>query len=323
MAKRITIVDVAKAVDLSVSTVSKALMDATDIPEKTKELIREKVEELGYVPNMSASSLKNGNSKIIAILCDSLINPYYHIVIYHLEILLSKKNYTISIYRSNNFDTNIFKKIISRNPEGIISFLVPEKNVEAKLKSQLIPTVICGRNSETLSSVYSNNEKAGRLAADYLIEQNCKKVLYIGETEELPISKLRCKGFVDQLKKMKIEYKSYFKEEGVPLISLLNNLKISELMSCDGIYCFNDIMAFEIKKYLTEMDRKDVVVVGMDYIQSDIPLPFSMTSIGIDKMELASKTVNILMKNFEDPSFVHQLCIDDVRVYCSKSIIKK
>ena len=172
MAKRITIVDVAREVNLSVSTVSKALMDAPDISEKTKMMIRDKVEELGYVPNMNASSLKKGNSKVIAILCDSLINPYYNIVIYHLEILLSRNNYTISIYRANTFDVKIFNKIIARNPEGIISFLVPEKSVESRIKSQLFPVVICGRYCEIFSSVYSDNEKAGKLAAEFLKEKN-------------------------------------------------------------------------------------------------------------------------------------------------------
>ena len=317
MAKRITIVDVAREVNLSVSTVSKALMDAPDISEKTKMMIRDKVEELGYVPNMNASSLKKGNSKVIAILCDSLINPYYNIVIYHLEILLSRNNYTISIYRANTFDVKIFNKIIARNPEGIISFLVPEKSVESRIKSQLFPVVICGRYCEMFSSVYSDNEKAGKLAAEFLKEKNCKKALYIGETKKLPISRTRCKGFVTQLEKDKIDYQSYYKEEGIPLNNLLDELNRNGSFECDGIFCFNDVIAFETMKYLLKMNKKDIIVIGMDNINSDIPLPFSMVSIGIDKVELARQTVGILINLIENPNCLLKHCIDEIKIHCS------
>ena len=72
MQKRVRLVDVAKAVGCSVNSVSRALMDAPDISEKTKKIIRKTAEELGYIPNMAAASLKKGNSKIIGILYDDL-----------------------------------------------------------------------------------------------------------------------------------------------------------------------------------------------------------------------------------------------------------
>ena len=115
MQKRVRLVDVAKAVGCSVNSVSRALMDAPDISEKTKKIIRKTAEELGYIPNMAAASLKKGNSKIIGILYDDLLNPYYNTVIYYLEMILSKKNYSIINYRSQNFDISVFNNTCANN----------------------------------------------------------------------------------------------------------------------------------------------------------------------------------------------------------------
>ena len=66
--KRVTLVDISKKTGYSVNCVSRALMDASDISASTKAKIKEVANELGYVQNLAAASLKNGNSKIIGIL---------------------------------------------------------------------------------------------------------------------------------------------------------------------------------------------------------------------------------------------------------------
>ena len=91
MTKRVTLVDIAKATGFSVNSVSRALMNASDISEETKNVIRKKADELGYIPNLNAASLKKGNSKIIGILYDDLLNPYFNTIIYYLEKLICRQ----------------------------------------------------------------------------------------------------------------------------------------------------------------------------------------------------------------------------------------
>ena len=316
MYKRITIVDIARETNLSVSTVSKALMDAADISEKTKILIRNKADEMGYIPNSNAASLRSGSSKIIGVLCDSLINPFYNTVIYQLEILLSKKNYTISIYRSNRFDNEIYNKIISRNPDGLISFLTPEAEVEAVLKRHSFPVVICGRKSESISSVYFDDEKIGRLAANYFVEKKCRNVMYLGETDTLTISKLRCKGFVDEISTNQIVHGEYFKDSKKSFVSLLTDIDMNEFLHCDGIFCFNDVMAFETMKYLTKIGKTDIIVIGVDNIHADIVLPFPFISVGVDKERLAKKTINLLLDKINQDKEL-KYYVEEVQLYYS------
>ena len=212
MQKRVTLVDIAKATGFSVNSVSRALMDASDISEKTKKKIRETADELGYVPNMAAASLKTGNTKIIGILYDDLLNPYYNTVIYYLEKILSEKQYSIINFRSEEFDTKTFNNIFSRNIEGLISFLTPKEDVTNKINAQKFPTVIVGRKCEHLSSVYADDYKIGALAAEAILKRNCKNPIYLGDKLSVDISRERAQGFLNELKKVGVNPQIYYAE---------------------------------------------------------------------------------------------------------------
>ena len=245
MVKRTTIVDIAREAKVSVSTVSKALMDAPDISYKTKCLIRKTAEELGYVQNLNAASLKSGSSKMIGILCDSL-------------------------YRSNELNMKIYNNMISRNLEGLVSFLTPDSEVERCLQNHSFPAVIIGRKSNYVSSVYMDDEKIGCLAAEYLLKQNVKKPIYIGEFKGLDISILRGKGFKDRMIKDNIDPILFFNERDQHIKVLLDNIKDNELLNCDSIFCFSDIIAFEVMNVLSKIGKKDIAKKAIKFLLDQI-----------------------------------------------------
>lgn len=312
MVKRTTIVDIAREAKVSVSTVSKALMDAPDISEKTKCLVRKTADMLGYVQNLNAASLKSGSSKMIGILCDSLLNPYYNEIIYYLEILLSEKNYTVVIYRSNELNMKIYNNLLSRNIEGLVTFLTPDSEVEKCLKNHSFPAVIIGRKSDYVSSVYMDDEKIGCLAAEYLIKNHIKNPLYIGEFKGLDISVLRGKGFCDRLIKENINPVACFNERDQHIDVLLENIKNNELLNCDGIFCFSDIIAFEVMNILSKIGRKDIPIIGVDNIHAEIPLPFSMLSIGANKKNIAKKAIKFLLDQINGFNKDVQMYVEEV-----------
>jgi len=312
LVKRTTIVDIAREAKVSVSTVSKALMDAPDISYKTKCLIRKTAEELGYVQNLNAASLKSGSSKMIGILCDSLLNPYYNEIIYYLEILLSEKNYTVVIYRSNELNMKIYNNMISRNLEGLVSFLTPDSEVERCLQNHSFPAVIIGRKSNYVSSVYMDDEKIGCLAAEYLLKQNVKKPIYIGEFKGLDISILRGKGFKDRMIKDNIEPILFFNERDQHIKVLLDSIKNDELLNCDSIFCFSDIIAFEVMNVLSKIGKKDIPIIGVDNIHAEIPLPFSMLSVGANKKNIAKKAIKFLLDQINGINNDVQVYVEEV-----------
>ncbi len=295
MTKRITIVDIAKATGFSISAVSKALADAPDISKATKDVIKKKCVELGYVQNINASSLKKGNSRIIGILYDSFLNPFYNEIVYYIELLLKDLGYSIAIYRSNQFDNAIFHQIFARNAEGLISFLTPDKDVEARIKKLAFPSVIVGRDSEDIPSVSADNEKIGQIAAQYALAKGAKRPFYVGESVDLPIVRIRRDGFESELAKQRIPVTSLVKKAYISNRELLEGLNAEEWKKTDFVFCFNDAMAFDVMIHLSKLGRKDVPVVGVDCVQDEIALPFSMASVGFDKEEMSENAVRLLL----------------------------
>ena len=312
MNKRITLVDIAEATGYSVNSVSRALMDANDISEKTKERIRQVADELGYIPNKAAASLKKGNSKIIGVLYDDLLNPYYNSIFYYLEKSLSKLGYVIVYSGTKQFDMNAYSNMLSRNLEGIISFLVPTGDVEQRIKKQKFPTVIIGRKANDISSVYAEDEKIGYLAARTLIEQKCKKVAYIGEIETTGISVLRAKGFAHEMLNNKIEYKICYRKEDISLDEIIG--KVLEDKELDGIFCFSDYLAFRVLKNLKKYNRSDIVVVGVDNIKNEIDIPLDFMSIGQDKEKIVNDGLKLLFNQINNNDFETQFIIEELFV---------
>lgn len=315
MAKRTTIVDIARETGFSVSSISKALMNAPDISSKTKAIIKEKALELGYVQNLNAASLKNGSSRIISVLCDSFLNPYYNEVIYYLELQLSEMNYTIITYRSNTFDKKIYNNILSRNPDGILSFMTPDPEVEKYISNNNFPLVVIGRDSNCSSSVSLDNIKIGEMAADYLLKNNCCKPLYIGEDRNIPIVTQRSDGFVRRLKENNIDAKLFYKKKNCQIRDLINEIDICDLLNCDSIFCFSDIVAFEILITLSKLNKVDTIVVGVDNIQNELPLPFSMVSIGTNKEKIAKDSIDLLLKQINGTSNNKEKIIEESEIY--------
>ena len=309
MQKRVTLVDIARATGYSVNSVSRALMDASDISEKTKKIIRETADELGYVPNIAAASLKNGNSKIIGILYDDILNPYYNTVIYYLERILSEKNYSIINYRSQEFDSGLYNDIVSRNLEGVISFLTPTEIVSKKSNAQKFPTVVIGRKAENVSSVYADNIKIGQLAAKAILKRNCKKPIYVGENIDVTISRERQKGFSDEVKLHNLKDEYYFGATPENISSVVSKIIKKEV---DSIFCFSDFIAFRVVKELYKQNLMDVVVVGVDNIQAEIPFPVDIISIGQSKEKIAKDAIELLFKQIQGLSNSTQFIEEEI-----------
>ena len=309
MQKRVTLVDIARATGYSVNSVSRALMDASDISEKTKKRIRETADELGYVPNMAAASLKNGNSKIIGILYDDILNPYYNTVMYYLERILSEKNYSIINYRSQEFDSGLYNDIVSRNLEGVISFLTPTEVVEKKIHAQKFPTVVIGRKAENISSVFADNIKIGQLAAKTILKRKCKNPIYVGENIDVTISRERQKGFSDEIKLHNLKDEYYFGATPENISSVVSKVLKKEV---DSIFCFSDFIAFRVVKELYKQNLMDVVVVGVDNIQAEIPFPVDIISIGQSKEKIAKDAIELLFKQIQGLSNSTQFIEEEI-----------
>ena len=102
--KRVTLADIANKCGVSVNTVSHALKDKPDISKKTTEYIKKTADEMGYIQNSSASFLRSGKSKSIAIIVGDISNPHFSIMIKEMEETARDHGYTCFVL---NTDENV------------------------------------------------------------------------------------------------------------------------------------------------------------------------------------------------------------------------
>ncbi|CDD93757.1 sugar-binding domain protein [Coprobacillus sp. CAG:826] len=175
---------IAYELGLSINTVSRALRDCDDISDSTKERVRQKAYELGYMPNNVSQFIKRDGKRLVAVIVNSLKNMYFSIVCEKLVSIFSEENYdfTIVYASSKRLELDVLKQCISQRIDGIITLLEPEDSVIENAKLNHIPLVIIGRqvNKDYIDEIYTDDELGGKLAANYLVNYHkLDKFVYI------------------------------------------------------------------------------------------------------------------------------------------------
>ena len=145
--KAITMNDIAKALNLSASTVSKALSNSYEISEKTKKRVLEYAEENNYRPNLIAQSLKQGHSNSIGIVVASIDNHFFSQVINGIESVAYSYGYNViftQTHESYDLEVKNVNNLANRSVDGLLISLSTEtNNIEhlQKLQKQGLPIV--------------------------------------------------------------------------------------------------------------------------------------------------------------------------------------
>ncbi|SMG34427.1 LacI family DNA-binding transcriptional regulator [Sphingobacterium psychroaquaticum] len=196
MKKRVLISDIAKALGISVTTVSFILNDKAKekrISDALTKRVLEYVEKVGYKPNQLAKSLRTGQTKILGLLVEDIANPFFSNVAKYIERQAYSAGYHI-IYCSMNNDENKAKELIQlfmdRQVDGFI--ITPSEGLEetiSNIKQNNIPVVLFDRFIPTVDTSYvvSDNKKGAYEATRHLLEQANKRIglisLYSNQTQ--------------------------------------------------------------------------------------------------------------------------------------------
>ncbi len=309
--ERVTLKDIAEVVGITVNSVSRALRNSPSISVSTREKVKKVANDLGYIPDLSARSLRNVPLKVVAVVYDNIVNPYFAIMNNHINNELQKLDYRPMVFFETNKDGNlsleVAREIISFRMSGVISYVIPTKEVIELFEDHNTPIVLLGRtgNSLGIDSVASNDYRGGKLAGYKLFDLGGKNFAYLGVTQKLSINTERLGGFLKALSNNEVTVP----QENI----ILNNKQKStrELMDeldvinkkIDSIFCFNDQIAFEVIGYLKEKGLNvpdDVNVIGFDNLQSDIIYPLKLTTIDADKPRAAHLALDILFTKLKD-----------------------
>ena len=294
---------IALELKLSINTVSRALRDCDDISEATKEKVRKKAFELGYMPNNITQFIKKYNKPLVAIVVNSFNNTYFSIVMQKLSEVFEKENcdFTVIYTLKKKLDLEVIKQCISQRVDGIITLIEVEDDAIVNAKLNNMPIVALGRNidKDYIDSIYNDDEKVGKLIGDYFLQKPIDKFIYIKMTN-VECSKRRQNSLIDYMKKINPNNDIVVLEEK-QVDSKLYDLLENGYM---GIFCFNDEVAYHLLENIKTIDKNYkeryplLSVVGFDNLASQISGFKDITSISYDYDKLCKTAVMLIKERF-------------------------
>lgn len=310
----ITIKDIAKKLNISIATVSRAFNDKSDIKIETKNLILTTAKEMGYRPNPMAKKLMQKRSLTIGIVVPEFSNSFFPEVIIGAQEILFEKGYQVLITQSNeNFETELknVKTLEDSMVDGIIiSQSTETKNVDyyQNLIKTGFPIVFFNRvcNEITSSKVLFNDYKWAFLATEHLINQGYRKIYHLKGKESLSLTNDRMNGFLDAHAKHKL---AVTREQIIPTgftiddgqrvgNEIINSGKIPE-----AIFASNDpsaIGAMQVFKKNGYSIPKDIAFVGFTESKMGSIIEPQLTSVLQPAREIGKESARILIEQIEN-----------------------
>ena len=308
--QRTTIKDLAKALNLSTSTVSRALADRWDVNPETRKAVLELAEKLKYQPNPISLKLKQRQSFSVGVVIPEFINSFFPEVITGIQSVLEPIGYQLLISQSNEsseIELKNLKALEAKMVDGFIVSLSQETNdmtyFEHLVEAQ-IPIVFFNRVNKMLpvSKVIIDDYKWSFLATEHLIEQGCRRIAHLSGPENLDISKNRLQGYMDALDKHNL-----MKDDRlvIPCGIMMENgilaaMKILELPELpDAIFAVNDMSAIGAMKTLMKNGIKipdDIAVVGFTESKSAFIIEPNLTSVEQPTYEMGKATAELLLE---------------------------
>ncbi|QOD60375.1 LacI family DNA-binding transcriptional regulator [Polaribacter haliotis] len=208
--KRLTIKDIAKEFDVSISTVSKALNDSYEISVSTKEKIQKYAKENNYKPNFNALSLKNRQTKTIGILIPNMLNYFFAQVFNGMEKVANEKGYKIISCISNESfkkEVETIEMLSNGSIDGFILSLAEETVLKNNFKhlEDLIdngtPIVMFDRVAESIKcdKVITDDFDGAAKTVKYLAKTGSKNIAFISTISNLKVGKKRHQGYLKGL----------------------------------------------------------------------------------------------------------------------------
>ncbi len=257
-----TLKRIAQVLDISISTVSRALKNHPDISVSTKQKVMELAQTLEYEPNAMAVNLRSKNTKVFGIMIPSITNHFYDSFISSVEEEARKSGYSLMILQSaDNPEAEVENlKIYRQNRVSGIFACISQETINItpfqKMKEADIPVVFFDKvpDDDSFNKVCLSDKDAAILAAEALLEKGKKNILAIFGNEQLSITKRRLKAFrsyIEGHKKIRltIEHAQNSKQAEE---KTEHHFRLKQ--KPDAIFCMSDEILTGVMKCLQKMN---------------------------------------------------------------------
>ncbi len=310
---KLTIKTLAQELQLSVSTVSKAMRDSHEISAETKLRVNELVQKLNYVANPYASSLRKRNSKTIGVVIPEVVDSFFAQAINGIEAAAQQKGYHVLIYLTHESFINeksILKDFKSGRVDGVLLSVSRESiqyNHVNELIAKDVPVVLFDRvlNDINTAKIITNDEESAYLATSFLINRGCKKILFLSFSNTLSISFKRLNGYKNALldHQIKISDKNILNFNNDLIIDpLLLKKTLTSTKNIDGIIASVEKLAITVYQVCEELKIKipeDIQIVSFSNLDTAAYLNPPLTTITQPAFEIGKTAASLLIKALE------------------------
>jgi LacI family transcriptional regulator len=303
--------DIANDLNLSKMTISKVLRGQTDISAATKARVLQRMKELNYRPNISARSLRTGNTFTIGLVIPSLANFFFADVARGLIQTVRAAGYGVLISSAEEdpeIEQHEIELQLSRQVDALIVASVQESSeFFAALGQQRAPLILVDRKlpSFEASFVGLRDEAVGYVAAAHLARAGCRKLAYL-RGPRTASADLRWSGFRAALSEFELPYKPTFVVDGGE--SIRNDylrgyeatLRLMEnRVKPDGIMCYSDMLALGVIDAALAKNLRvpeDVCVVGCGDQPSLREMRIPLSSVNLSGVEVGQKAASLTLR---------------------------
>lgn len=320
MKRKLTLKLIAKELDVSISTVSKALRDSAEISEDTRQKIKAFAKLYNYKPNNIALSLKNRKTRTIGIIIPQIVHHFFTTVIRGVEQMAREHNYNVIITLSNNdFDKEVLNMELLANgsTDGFIVSLSKETLQKDDFRhlteaiDQGMPVVMFDRIVDEIpcDKVLIDDREGAKLGVNHLIKTGCKKIAIITTEDYITVGRLRTKGYMEALESagIAVDPKLILKLDAIDFLDDQAMARIKHFLKgkdIDGVFTINEIFAVSAAKYIMEADKNipsDVGIVSFsdgELSQHFVP---SLTTVSQHGEQMGRKAAELLINKLERP----------------------
>ena len=314
MKRKVTLKQIARELDVSISTVSKSLRNSSEISEDTRQKVQAFAKLYNYKPNNIALSLKNRKTKTIGIIIPEIVHYFFATVISGIESVANECGYSVIICLSDeSFDKEVLNMELLANGsiDGFIMSLSKETQFKAdfhhitEVINQGMPVVMFDRvtNEILCDKVIIDDKSAAYEAVQSLIDKGKKKIALVTTVDYVSVGKLRTDGYTKAL----LDNGLPFDENLIVKVEDIENcaVKIGKLMqdrAIDAVFAVNElfaVIAIKVAKQMGVDVPKDLSVIAFtDGIISQYSTP-TITTVSQNGVKMGNKAARMLIDRLE------------------------
>ncbi|MDP4209750.1 MAG: LacI family DNA-binding transcriptional regulator [Bacteroidota bacterium] len=312
--QKVTIHDIARELNTTASTVSRALQDHPRISKATKEAVLELAQRLNYQPNSIASSLRKGKGNTIGIIIPRIDRQFFSSVIRGIEDVASKAGYNVMIcqsYDSQEREKTIVENLINGKVDGLLVSLAAGSDDLTHFKlvqSKGLPLIFFDRVPLNLEAnkVEVDDYTGAFKAVEHLILQGCRRIIHFCGPRHVSIYRNRFEGYKAALAHYNITFDPQLIFDGV-ITRELGEKAATEIAQIkplpDGLFSSGDYSAMGAIIKFKQLGIKiptDIAVVGFANEPFDDMLQPGLSSVDQGSIEMGHSVANLFLEEIAE-----------------------